>query len=106
MLRLGVDRFLSHQPQQLPAHSLAIDRMTVLAQPGRHFQHAVKWRSCVLLIEQAHEEQVLGALPSRFVVETRAGKPDQLALAADADRIIVRLDQSPLPISRAAQLFF
>jgi hypothetical protein len=80
--------------------------MTVLAQPGCHFQHAVKWRSRVLLIEQSHQEQVLGALPSRLVIEARAGKSDQFALTAEADRIVVRLDQLSLLISRADQLFF
>jgi len=45
-----------------------------------------------LLIEQSHQEQVLGALTSRLVIEARAWKPDQLALTGDADRIIVRLD--------------
>jgi hypothetical protein len=33
-------------------------------------------------------------------------KPDQLALTADADQIVVRLDQLSLLISRADQLFF
>ena len=64
------------------------------------------WQRIEMLIEQAHQEQVLGALPSRLVIEARAGKPDQLALTADADQIVVRLDQLSLPISRADQLFF
>jgi len=80
--------------------------MTALAQPGRHFQHAVEWRSRVLLIEQSHQEQVLGALPGWLIIEACAGKPDQFALTTDADRIIVRLDQLSLLISRADQLFF
>jgi hypothetical protein len=80
--------------------------VTVLAQPGRHFQHAVKRRSRVLLIEQSHQEQILGALPGRLVIEACAGKPNQLALTTDADRIIVGLNQLSLLISRADQLFF
>ena len=103
--RLLIDRFQAHQTQQA-SNSFVIDLMTLRLQPGCHAPNAVERCQRVLLIEQAHQLQVLLALRLRLIIEACARQPDQLALPGKAQAFVRRLNQQPFFFSRTSQLFF
>jgi hypothetical protein len=74
-------------------HALAIDVMALTAQPIRHLSGAEEWRTQVLLIDQAHEHQILFTLPLGIAVEAGAGNAKKLTLPADTDIGGLRLDR-------------
>ena len=83
-----------------------IDPVALLLQPGRHAANAVEGRARILLIEQAHQQQVLVIIGLWLIIEATARQAEQLTLAAQAEFSMADFDQLPLLISRADQLFF
>ncbi len=67
--RLGIDRFQAHLPHQ-STHSFRIDSATLLFEPIGHPPHTIERCPCVLLVQQPHQLEVLGALAHRPVVES------------------------------------
>ena len=82
-VRLGVDRLDAHQSHQ-PLDAFAVDRAALSAKMPRHRAAAVDRCFQVLLVDQAHEFQILGANRARRIVERGPAQPQQLALAGDA----------------------
>ncbi len=86
---LRVDRLDPHRPHQ-PLSALAID-----AQYFGHLAAAVKRRSQILLVDRAHQRQVLLRLAGRPVIPRAVRKPYQRALPYDRELLVVRFDASP-----------
>jgi hypothetical protein len=80
--------------------------MALVTQPGGHTQHPIKGATRLLLIEQAHQLQILRTLVHRLVVQACAVHPKQLALPPHADLCVVRFDPLPPLVKRVVQLFF
>src|SRR5215467_15706569 len=73
--RLRIDRLNPHQSHQ-PPDPLGIDQFAfVLSQPTGHFLNAIEGALRVLLIDQAHQAQVLRTLCRRLIVIARSGQP-------------------------------
>jgi site-specific DNA recombinase len=89
-----VNRLQPHCPQQPPG-PLGVDFVPQAAQVGRHPQHTVARRPRVLLVQQAHQREVLRAFARRAVVQAGAVQAQQLALPADAEPRVLRIDQPP-----------
>ena len=58
-------------------------------QPGSHLSHTVERRFEALLVQQAHDGEVLLALCTWLIVQTAAVDTRQITLAADTDLLIV-----------------
>jgi hypothetical protein len=58
---LGLKCLQPHRRHQA-RHALAVDRVALTLQPGRHATHAVIGRLHLFLIQQAHQMQSLWAL--------------------------------------------
>ena len=101
----GRDGVQSHLPHQ-PRHPLRIDGVPPLTSPRRHPAYAVKWGGGVLLIEQAHQQQVLRVFPQRPVIESRACSPESRTLPSDTQLWVGQFDQRPLLLNRHDPLFF
>ncbi len=93
-----IDGFQPHFAHQ-PLHALTVDLVSQDAQPGRHPSRPIEGPFCVLPVDQTHQEQVLRGLACRLVVETGAGKAKQLALSAQADIRMGRIDQPALGLN-------
>ncbi len=98
----GFQAHFSHQP----LHAFAVDLVSQLFQPRRHSSGPKEGPLCVLSIDQMHQEQVLRGLACRLVVETGPGQAKQLALSAQADVRVGRVDQPALGLNGLRQLFF
>ena len=80
-VRLGVDRLDAHQPHQ-PLDAFAVDPAAMLApEMPDHRTAAVEGGFQVLLVNQAHQLQVIGIDRLRGIVERRAAQCQQLALS-------------------------
>ena len=97
----------SHQPHE-PLYPLSVDWMALVIEPCSYLAAAVKRRMCVLLINQAHQVQVLSALlsRSRLVIPARPVQPDQLTLALNTHFRMTRLYALPPVVNGHCQIFF
>jgi len=77
--RLRINRLQAHLPHQT-ADPLRIDRISPRPQPRRHLRHPVKRRFRKLLVDPVHQHQVVGVIPPRFVIQRRAGEPQEFTL--------------------------
>lgn len=91
---------------QPPAPALGIHWIALLHKPGRAAPHPGERAARVLLIQQAHQLQILRTFLDRLVVQPGAVQPQQLALPPQTDLAVVRLDQLALLRKRLIQLFF
>ena len=94
--RFGVDRLVAHQAHEA-AHALFVDSVAGQAQVVAQAQHALKIMLRELLIEQAHEFQVVNAFPAGIVIKAAAGQAQ--GLTASYNRTTGRgwgLDQGAL----------
>lgn len=90
---LGINRLQAHQPHQ-PSDSFAIDFVALCGEPNSHFPSPVERTLCVLLVDQAHQLQVLGRFLSGLIIIARTSEPEQLTLTSDAQRRMVLFDGS------------
>ena len=72
----------------------------------RHPAAAVERGLEVLLVEEAHEEQVVLGSRRGLVVVGRSAQPDELALTRDRERGVSGLDEGAFHVSRPVELFF
>ena len=72
-----------------------IDFLPLLLQPGRHPPDAIKRRARVLLIKQAHQQQIGFAFRLRLIIETAARQPEQLTLPSETELLMVDVNQLP-----------
>src|SRR5439155_8330608 len=103
--RLGIDGFQTHQLQQ-PPHAFTFHWVALRLQPGRHLPRSVEWRPCVLLIEHAHQHQVLLAFWYRFVIVTRPCESQQFALLGNAQFCMLWLNQRSFRLNAVLLIFF
>jgi len=55
--------------------------------------------NCALLIQQAHQRQIVGTLARRLIVEGGSIQAQQFTLAPNAERRVIRLHQLPLGLN-------
>ena len=71
--RLGVDRLVAHQAHEA-AYALGIDGVPGQAQVVAQAEHALEVVLRELLVEQAHQVEVIRTLAAGLVVEATAGQ--------------------------------
>jgi len=101
----GIDRLEAHGAHHAP-NPFVIDDMALLSKPKLHAPESVERSPGVLLIEQAHDREILLRDPARPVVPARAVEPEQLALPDNRKGGVVGLDQPALVFKRPVQTFF
>lgn len=74
-------------------NALAVDGIALAPEPLSHLARAEEGRAQVLLVDKAHEPQVLRALPARRVIVAGAGQPEKIALANDGKPRMVWFDE-------------
>jgi hypothetical protein len=94
-LGLRIDSLQSHLLHQA-LDPLVVDGIALAAQMGRHARPAVEWRAQILLVNEAHQLQVLGRFSGRLVVPGRTVQPQQFTLAAQAQCWMLWLDEGAL----------
>jgi len=87
-MRLRINRLQTHLPHQ-SLHMFPVDRMTILVQDGLHLSGTVKWRPRILLVDHAHEQQII-FIDHRFIIDAGPGNVQKLRLVADGN-ISIRL---------------
>jgi hypothetical protein len=93
--RLEINRLVAHQAHE-PAHPLCLDGVPVQAQVVAQAQHALEVVGGELLIEQAHEVEVVGAFPAGLVVEAATRKAQGLAAGLYRMTAVALYDQGAL----------
>jgi hypothetical protein len=63
----------------LPVHLIIVP-----SQVSRHLPGTVEWRLSILLVDHAHEQQIV-LIHHRFIVDAGAGNAQKLRLAADGN---------------------
>jgi hypothetical protein len=91
----GIDRHEAHLSQE-PGHPLVVHLLALSTQPGRHLLDAIKRRSRVLLIQQAHQQQILLTFWDRLVIIAGTCQATQLTLSCHADGWMLWFNQRPL----------
>ncbi len=66
--RLGIDGVKPHEPHQ-PSDSLLIHPMTLISKPVPHLFYSEGGSPGVLLVNQTHQEIVIGIIPSGSVIK-------------------------------------
>jgi len=89
-----VDRHQAHQPHETP-DALLVHRMTVVPQMPGHLPDTVERRLQELFVDLAHQAEVQRRLALRRVVEGRPRDRQQLALPANGQARMTRLDHAP-----------
>ena len=101
---LRIDSLQAHLPHQslrmLPVHLLIVP-----SQVSRHLPGTVEWRPSILLIDHAHEQQIV-LIHDRFIVEAGAGDAQKLRLAADGNLSIRIVNERYLIPMGQVQIFF
>jgi hypothetical protein len=92
---LWINSFQPHSSHQ-PLHALAVDLHSLLAQLERHSPAAVERSAYVLLVDELHQFQILGAVAGRLVIEARTRQSCQFALLNDAQFVVIGFDPLPL----------
>lgn len=88
-----VDRHQSHEALQ-PAYPLLVHRVVFVAQVPSHLAGTEERRLHELLVDPPHQAEVLFGLVLGRLVERRARDRQQLALLADRQVRVVRLDHA------------
>ena len=89
--RLRINRLQTHQPHQ-SLNPLAIDVITPSAQMISHRTAAPSWRFQVLLVDQAHQLQILGLYRFLFVIDGGTIQIQHSALPGYAQLPIIGID--------------
>ena len=89
-----------------PLHALAVDRVSPTLQNSRHSAGSVERCSGILLINQAHQQEIARTFRHWQIVIGGPGKPNQFTLPTHTDLTMVRIDQRALFLNRTGQLFF
>lgn len=101
---LRIDRLQTHLPHQslrmLPVHLIIVP-----SQVSRHLSGTVEWRPSILLVDHAHEQQIV-LIHDRFIVEAGAGDAQKLRLAADGNLSIRIVNERYLIPMGQVQIFF
>ena len=84
---------------------LAVDQMTVQAQPVGHLPGSKERRSEKLLVDEPHQDQVIASLTGGPIVVARTRLTDQLTLTGRGDLRVIGLNQNPLTLRGAWLLF-
>src|SRR5512135_152591 len=103
--RLWVDGAQAH-PAHQPRDPLPVDRVAFGPEPPGHLRTTVERGARVLLVDQTHEDEVLGALSLWDVIQRGTGQPEKLALARDRDRTMLWLDERPHRANGPSRFFF
>jgi len=103
--RAGIDRHQAHLSQK-PGNPLVVHLMALSAKPGRHLLDAIKRRSCILLVQQSHQQQVLLTFWDWLVIIAGACQVNQLALSCQTDGWMLGFNQRPLLFHPPNCLFF
>ena len=96
------DAHFSHQA----LHALAVDGVSPLGQLPGHATGSIKRGLGILLIDQAHQQQIFRAFLGWLVVIARPGKPNQLTLPSQADVGMTGVDHPAFFLNVRGQLFF
>ena len=84
----------------LPVHLIIVP-----SQVSRHLPGTVEWRLSILLVDHAHEKQIL-LIHHRFVVEAGAGNAQKLRLVADGNLSIRIVNERYFIPMGQDQIFF
>lgn len=79
---------------------LTIDQVPALLQPDRHLPIAEEGGTCVLLVDDAHQQQIKRRLSGRLLVEGGPVQTNQRTLPSHADRRVWTLDHATLYLNR------
>ena len=82
-MRLRINSLQTHLPHQ-SLHMLPVDRIIVASQVSRHLPGTVEWRLSILLVDHAHEQQIV-LIHHRFIVDAGSGDAQKLRLMADGN---------------------
>jgi hypothetical protein len=103
-MRLRIDRLQAHLPHQ-SLHVFPVRLIIVPSQVSRHLPGTVEWRLSILLVDHAHEQQIV-LIHHRFMVEAGAGDAQKLRLAADGNLSIRIVNEQYLILMGQGQIFF
>ena len=87
----AVDRLQPQQPHQ-PPHPVPTYPLSLECQMAHHLPAAVERILQVQSVDAAHQRERVSALPHRPVVQRRPVQPDQLALPADTQTLVLAVD--------------
>ena len=90
-----IDRHQAHLSQE-SGNAFVVHFIVLTAQPGRHFLDPIKRRARVLLIQQAHQQQVLLTFWDWLIIIAGACQANQLALSYQTDGGMLCFNQRPL----------
>ena len=84
----------------LPVHLIIVP-----SQVSRYLSGTVEWRLSILLVDHAHEQQIV-LIHHRFIVEAGAGDAQKLRLATDGNLSIRIVNERYLISMGQDQIFF
>ena len=100
----GIDSLQAHHPHQalrmLPVHLIIVP-----SQVCRHLPGTVEWCLSILLVDHAHEQQIV-LIYHRLIVEAGAGDTQKLRLATDGNLSISIVKERYLIPMGQVQIFF
>jgi len=82
-MRFRINSLQTHLPHQ-SLHMLPVDLTIVASQVSRHLPGTVEWRLSILLVDHAHEQQIV-LIHHRFIVDAGSGDAQKLRLMADGN---------------------
>ena len=103
-MRLRINSLQTHLPHQ-SLHMLPVDLTIVPPQVSRHLPGTVEWRLSILLVDHAHEQQIV-LIHHRFIVEAGARDAQKLRLVADGNLSIRIVNERYLIPMGQVQIFF
>jgi hypothetical protein len=103
-MRLRIDRLQAHLPHQ-SLHVFPVHRTIFPSQMSRHLPGTVEWRLSILLVDHAHEQQII-LIHHRFIVEAGARDAQKLRLMADGNLSIRIVNERYLIPMGQVQIFF
>ena len=80
-MRLRINSLQTHLPHQ-SLRMLPVDRIIVASQVSRHLPGTVEWRLSILLVDHAHEQQIV-LIYHWFIVDAGSRNTQKLRLMAD-----------------------
>lgn len=78
-VRTGTDPLNPHDAHE-SLNSFSIDHVTLILEKGDHLSAPVKRGSCILLVDQVHQGDVLCIGPGGLIIKARPGKSQNFAL--------------------------